>query len=245
VRSLPFVALGAVQRVRNTTHAHAPIAVAGSRELVPLLAKELRAGGDAGAVTEGPPPGHAAALVWIGPPDETVLRSASRRRTPIVALTEGESVPYVLDTHLVRVAPGRPLPVDETAAALARVLGAAGPGLAGRLPVLRPHVVQGLIRRTALRNTLIGAAAFLPGPDHSPMTINQAVLVLRMAVAEGKRADVAGLWPELAGVLGASFVLRQAARRLELLPLPRFAVRGGVALAGTWAIGAALRLRLK
>ena len=52
----------------------------------------------------------------------------------------------MLDTNLVRVRPGQGLPVAEVAAALARVLGADGPGLAARLPVLRPAVVERLIR---------------------------------------------------------------------------------------------------
>ena len=75
---------------------------------MPLLARELREGGEASAVVErARPPADAAALVWIGAADDESLRAASPQRAPIVGLTEGESLPYVLDTNLVRLAPGR------------------------------------------------------------------------------------------------------------------------------------------
>ena len=149
---LPLMALRVVQQGRLASLPAGPVAVAGASELAPLLAKELRAGGEAGAVVEGPPPGHAAALVWIGPADEAVLRDAARGGTPIVGVTEGESLPYVLDTDLVRVSPGLGLPVEQTAETLARVLGPSAPAVAARLPVLRDAVVSRLIRTNVRRN---------------------------------------------------------------------------------------------
>jgi hypothetical protein len=221
-----------------------PIAVAGSSELVPLLARDLRAGGDERAVVEGPPPRHAAALVWIGPPDLEILRAASRNETRIVALTEGESVPYVLDTNIVRIQPGRGLPVAETVDMLARVLGPLGPGVAASLPVLREAVVSHLVRQSSLRNGLIGAATFVPGPDLPVLTLNQIFFTIRMAVAAGRDADIAVIWPELAAVAAAGFGWRKIARGLEHLPVPRSLVRGGIALGGTWLLGEVLRHRL-
>jgi hypothetical protein len=241
---LPMMALRVVQFSRLAALSPGPVAVAGSTELAALLAAELREGGDASAVTEGPPRGHAAALVWIGPPDLDVLRAAARTETPIVALTEGESVPYVLDTELVRIEPGRGLPVNETAAALARALGPAGPAVAGRLPVLRRAVVSHLVNQSLVRNGLIGAATFLRGPDLPALTLNQAFLTVRMAVAGGRDAQLSALWPELAAVAASGLAFRKVARGLELLPVPRFAARGGVALGGTWAVAAVLRRRL-
>jgi len=242
---LPLMAYRVYQQSRQASVPPAPVAVAGSSELVPLLAKGLREGGDPSAVVEGPPNGHAAALVWIGPPDLEVLRAASRRETPIVALTDGESVPYVLDTDIVRVRPGQALPVKETAAALARALGPVGPAVAGRLPVLRGPVVAHLVNQSTLRNGLIGAATFLPGADLPALTLNQIFLTIRMAVAAGRDAQVEALWPELAVVAATGFAFRKAARGLEALPVPRFAVRGAVALGGTWAVAEALRRRLR
>ena len=66
-------------RVRRGSGDQRPLAVAGARELVPLLARELREGGDASAVVEGRVE-NAAALVWVGAPDEDALRAADRAR---------------------------------------------------------------------------------------------------------------------------------------------------------------------
>jgi hypothetical protein len=241
---LPLMMLRVYQQSRLASGPVGPIAVAGATELVPLLARELREGGDAAAVVEGVPPAHAAALVWVGPPDLEVLRAAARRDLPIVALTEGESVPYVLDTDIVRILPGRGLPVEETAAALARALGPTGPAAAGRLPVLRGPVLSHLVNQSTLRNGLIGAATFLPGPDLPALTLNQVFLTIRMAVAAGRDGQAASLLPELAAVAATGFAFRKLARGLELRPVPRSAVRGAVALGGTWAVAAALRRRL-
>src|SRR5262245_61752065 len=241
---LPLMALRVFQQSRLATVPPGPVAVAGASELVPLLAKELRQGGEAAAVVEGAPTGHAAALVWIGSADLEVLRAASRSETPIVALTDGTSIPYVLDTNVIRIPPGQGLPVAETAAALARVLGPAGPGVAARLPVLREAVVAHLVTQSSLRNGLIGAATFLPGPDLPALTLNQIFLTIRMAVATGRDAQVAALWPELAVVAATGLAWRKLARGLEFLPVPRFAVRGAVALGGTYAVASALRRRL-
>jgi len=242
-KALAFSVYRAMNQLRSIPARHAPIAVAGAPQLVPLLAKELRAGGDPAAVVEGVPTRHVAALVWVGPADEGALRSATKAGTPIVGLTEGESLPYVLDTNLVRAHPGRGLPVEEIAAALARGLGGDAPAVAASLPVLRRAVVATLIGRSVRQNGIIGATVFLGTGDLPALTLNQALLTVRMAVASGRDGDVGKLWPELAGVVGAGFALRRFARRLELLPVPRFAIRGGVAVAGTWAVGEALKAR--
>ena len=55
---LPLMALKVVQQSRLASVPPGPVAVAGASELVPLLAKELREGGDDRAVVEGAPTGH-------------------------------------------------------------------------------------------------------------------------------------------------------------------------------------------
>jgi uncharacterized protein (DUF697 family) len=230
-----------VKDVRQGAGGERPIAIGGARELVPLLAKELRAGGDPGAVTEQAR--GASALVWIGPPDGDALRAVSRAGTPIVAVTEGESLPYVLDTNLVRLSPGKGLPVAEIATALARVLGPEGAGLAARLPMLREAVVRDLIEACARQNGLIGAAVFVPGVDMPILTMNEVRLVLRIALASGRELD-SSLWPDLIAVVGAGFGLRRiAAELLDLLPVAGWIVKGGVAFSGTRAFGEAAKLR--
>jgi uncharacterized protein (DUF697 family) len=239
----PRAVLGVVREARAGSGELKPLVVGGARELVPLLARELRAGGEPGAVREQGPLEGAAALVWIGPPDEDALRRAARAGTPIVGLSEGESLPYVLDSDLVRLAPGRGLPLEELAAALARALGAHGAGLAARLPVLRGAVVEELISACARRNGLIAAAVFVPGADLPVLTLNELRLVLRLAVAHGEEIGP-GRIPELLGVLGAGFGSRRLARSLcASVPVAGFALKGAVAYSATRAIGEAARKR--
>jgi uncharacterized protein (DUF697 family) len=237
--------LRALKDVRRTSGGDRPIAVGGARELVPLLARELREGGDASAVVDSSSGRPAAALVWIGAADEDALRAASRAGTPIVGVTEGESLPYVLDTNLVVLRPGSGLPVTEIAERLAHLLGEGGAGLAPRLPVLREQVVDELIESSARKNGLIGAAVFVPGVDLPILTMNQLRLVARIALAYGRELDNALLLEALA-VVGAGFGWRRVAQELlDLVPVAGWAVKGAVAFAGTRAIGEAARRRFR
>jgi uncharacterized protein (DUF697 family) len=234
----PAALFGLVRELRSGAGDPRPIAVAGAKELAPLLASELRAGGDATAVREGGPEG-ASILVWIGPADEDALRAASYARVPIIGVTEGESLPYVLDTDLVIVQPGLGLPVDEVARKIARKLGEQGTLLGARLPVLRGAVVDELIRVFSRRNAFIGAAVWIPGVDMPLLTLNQIRLVMRIGLAHGHTFDRSRV-PELAGVVGAGFGFRALARQLlDLVPGIGWAVKGGVAYTGTRAVGEA------
>ena len=217
-----------------------PLALDGARELVPVLARELRMGGDAGAVREGfDPRSDTAALIWIGPPAEETLRAAARKRVPIVGITEGESLPYVLDTDLIVLGPGEGFPPDEIGRTLGRLLGESAAGIALRLPALRPGIIDALIHSTARRNGIAAAAIFIPGVDMPVLTVNQIRLVLAIARAYGEQVDLNRL-PELLGVVGAGFGLRALARELlDLVPVAGWATKGAVAYTGTVAIGRA------
>jgi uncharacterized protein (DUF697 family) len=234
----PLSLLSLLRELRHAERDVRPLAVAGARELVPLLARELRAGGDPSAVVEGEARG-ASVLVWIGAVDEGALRSADRAGVPIVAVTDASSLPYVLAEDLVRVPPGQGFPVDRIAIAVARKLGDDGPALAARLPVLRHAVSEQLIRTASRHNAVIGAAVFVPGVDLPILTLNQARLVLRIAVTYGEHIDRARA-VELLGVVGAGFGFRAVARELlDLVPVAGWAVKGVVAYTGTRAIGEA------
>jgi uncharacterized protein (DUF697 family) len=215
-----------------------PLAVDGARELVPILARQLREGGDASAVVEGRSE-PAAILIWVGAPDEDALRAARKAGVPIIAVTDADVVPYVLATDIVRVPPGQGFPVEAIARAVARKLGESSTALAARLPVLRGEVSAELIRRFSRQNGVIGAAVFVPGVDMPILTLNQARLVLRLALAHGQAVDRdRGL--ELAGVVGLGFGFRAVARELlGVVPFAGWAVKGAVAYAGTRAIGEA------
>jgi uncharacterized protein (DUF697 family) len=234
----PLALLSLVREVRRGTGDQRPLAVAGARELLPIIARQLREGGDPSAVVEGRFE-NAAVLVWVGPPDEDSLRTANRAGVPIVAVSDADEVPYVLATDIVHVPPGQGFPVDEIAHAVARKLGEGGTALAARLPVLRRAVCDELIRSFSKKNGIIAAAVFIPGVDLPVLTLNQARLVLRIALAYGQEIDKDRAL-ELLAVLGAGFGMRTVARELlDVVPVAGWAVKGAVAYAGTRALGEA------
>lgn len=234
----PIALVKVARELRRGSAVVKPLGVAGARELVPLLARDLRAGGRGDAVVEQQTEG-VAALVWVGPADEERLRAASHAGVPIVAVTDEETVPYVLAEDLVRVPAGQGFPVEEIVAAVARSLGEKGAPLAGRLPVLRPSVCKQLVASYSKRNALVAAAVFIPGVDLPVLTLNQIRLVLWIAVAYGEEIDRQRAL-ELVGVVGAGFGFRAAARELlDFVPVAGWAVKGAVAYTGTRAIGEA------
>src|SRR5215212_2959099 len=116
-----------------------PLLVGGAAELVPILVRELIAGGDASAVRTGGAPGEVEALVYIlgdaiTAQDERALKVGRRARVPTIAVAAGREIParipFVLATDVVRVPPGSGLDVDAIAAAVARRLGEDGTSLA-------------------------------------------------------------------------------------------------------------------
>jgi uncharacterized protein (DUF697 family) len=75
------------------------------------------------------------------------------------------------------------------------------------------------------------------------LTLNQARLVLAIALAHGEPIDRSRL-PDLAGVVGAGFGFRAIARQLlGFVPFAGWATRGAIAYSGTRAIGEAARRR--
>ncbi len=234
----PLSVLGVLREVRRGTGDDRPLGVAGARELVPILARELRAGGEPAAVVEDRVEGLAV-LVWVGAADEQRLQAASKAGVPIVAVSDEPSLPYVLAGDIVRVPPGQGFPIEQITAAVAAKLGENGTSLAARLPMLRPAVCRWLIAHFAKRNGLISAAIFIPGVDLPVLTLNQIRLVLRIALAYGEQLDKQRA-TELLGVVGLGFGFRAVARELlDFVPIAGWAVKGGVAYAGTKAIGEA------
>ena len=172
--------------------------------------------------------------------DERARSARPRAGVPIVAVTEGETLPYVLATDIVRVAPGAGLPGRARSPRRSRGGSArTGPALAARLPVLRARGVRRADPHFSRRNGLIGAAIFVPGVDMPVLTLNQMRLVLRIALAHGEPVDTR-----------AGARARRRRRRRLRLPRPRaraarpgpvagWAVKGAIAYAGTRAIGEA------
>ena len=150
-------------------------------------------------------------------------------------------MPYVLaDATSCACRRGRASRSSRSRAPLARRLGEDGTALAARLPVLRPRALRGadpfllaqerphLGRRLHPRRRHAAADAE-PDPARAPDRAR-----LRARTIDQQRAV------ELLGVVGAGFGLRTVARELlDLVPFAGWAVKGGVAYAGTKAIGEA------
>jgi uncharacterized protein (DUF697 family) len=243
----PLGVWAVAKELREAARDRDAIVVAGAPALADVLRRELGRAAKPGVVREGSLAG-AAALVYVlaaEPTDEDrrALADARRQRVPIVAVLADPSlddaVPHVLATDVVRVAPGSGFPLDEIARVLARRMGDAGTTVAARVPALRPAVCEELIARVSRTNGMLGAAIFVPGADLPVLTLNQLRLVLRIGLAHGYEVERERL-PEVLAVVGSGLGFRALARRLlGTVPVAGWAVKAGVAYAGTRAVGEA------
>jgi uncharacterized protein (DUF697 family) len=244
----PLVVYKLVRELRESTSSSKPLVVGGARSLVDALRRELVRDGDPTAVREaglGALDG-AAALVYVlagdvTEEDERALHAADLAGVPIVALGPDPRtpIPYVYATDVLPLLPGEGFPLDD----LARLLGAKtdddASALAARLPALRRGVAEALIAKVARQNAIVGAAVFIPGADFAVLTINQLRLVLRIAAAYGQEIDAERL-PEILAVVAGGLGFRAVARQaLGVVPVAGWALKGGVAYAGTKALGEA------
>jgi uncharacterized protein (DUF697 family) len=243
----PGAVFGLLRDLRSDASAQGPVCVTGAQALAVALRRELERGAAPGAVREGFTR-EAAALVHVlaAPPteeDRRILREAEKARAAMVAVLGGPEldprVPYVLATDVVVAQPGEGFPLEAIAEVLARRLGERGTGVAARVPAVRAAVCNELIRRASRRNGVLGAAIFIPGADFPVLTMNQLRLVLRIGAAHGVAIDNERV-PEILGVIGSGLAFRAAARQaLGFVPVAGWAVKGGVAYAGTRALGEA------
>jgi uncharacterized protein (DUF697 family) len=252
------VGLGAlralVKDVSASGEAVKPLVVGGVRQLAAVLRRDLGRGATAGAVRGDDEPKGAAVYVHVlgGDPtdeDEAALKRARRARVPIVAVVAGPmsdvSIPYVLATDVVRLEPGQGFPLDAIADLIAARLGEDAAPLAGLLPVLRGAVCKRLVAMFARKNGIVAAATFIPGVDLPVLALNEIRLLLRLEQAYGLEIDPRERLPEIVATLGLGFGLRAVARELlDLVPVAGWAVKGGVAYAGTRALGEAAVRRL-
>lgn len=242
------VALGAIRKLIKELAAVElkPVAIGGAVEIARTLERELTRGGDPSAVRVGAP-GGAAVYVHVGGADEAPLKAARKARVPIVAVAfdDGE-LPYVYATDVVRVGPGEPLPVERIAAAIAARLDEAGAPLAARLPVLRRAVCDRIVGSFSRKNGVVGAAVFVPGADLPVLALNQVRMLLLLDQAYGLEMDARERLPEILATVGAGLGLRTVARELlDVVPVAGWLVKGGVAYAGTRALGEAAIRRLE
>jgi uncharacterized protein (DUF697 family) len=248
----PTAVLALVRELRASAQADKPIAVGGVKELAAALRRDLARGGVASSVRDESALADAAALVHVlagraRDEDVELLKRARKQGVPIVAVLTGPQgedepdPPYVLAENVVRVPPGSGFPIEAIARAVARTLGERATPLAARLPVLRDAVVDRLITQFSRQNGVVGVAVFLPGADLPVLTLNQIRMLMRIADAYGFELDRERI-PEVLGVIGSGIGFRAVARSLlGVVPVAGWLVKGGIAYAGTRALGEAAR----
>lgn len=254
----PAAVYGVVKEMRSAGEDFRPIVLAGARDPADALRKALGAGGDeqalrdlAGRELSAYDVEGAGLLVYViegasaAPEDEAVLRLADRRSVEALCVLVGApgeqavDVPYALATNVVPVRPGEPLPVETIAQLIAERADERAYMWAARLPVLRKAVVEQTIRKFARQNGILGVAIFIPGADLPALTLNQIRMVFRLAAAYGEEIDRERAL-EILAVIGAGLGFRAVAREaLGFLPGVGWAVKGGIAYAGTRALGKA------
>ena len=135
--------------------------------------------------------------------------------------------------------------------AIAKALPDADVALSRAYPGLRPAVVQEMIQRTSMTNSVYaagtGVAEMVPGlgipfavADVIILTKNQLVMAYKIGLVMGETGEFREVLPKMAGVVGAGFMWRQVARELvAFLPLG-IVLKTGIAFAGTYATGEAI-----
>ena len=252
----PTAVLGVVKELRVTDADLRPLLVGGAPERAKEIHDALGKDAEPGAIRILAAPTAydfegANVLVYAvdgavpGEEDEKAFQLASRKGVEIVCVVFGASaedpptIPYVLDSDVIPVPPGAPLPLESIAERAADRAGDSSHHLAARVPVLREAVVQEIIKRFAVQNGVLGVAIFIPGADFPVLTLNQIRMVLRIASARGERLDRERAF-EVLSVIAAGLGFRTVARQLVgLVPGLGWAVKGGVAYAATLALGEA------
>ena len=253
----PAAVYGVVKEIKTAAEDLQPLVVAGAASPASELARALAEGGDPSAirdlsgreVTRYDLQG-AALLVYVvegvkpSGADEDVLKLADRNDVDVVCVLAGATknplyVPYVPATSVVLAPPGRSVPIERVAELIAALTEENGYGLAARLPVLRPAVVEAIVRHFSRQNGILGVAIFIPGADFPVLTLNQLRMVFRMAAAYGQEIDRERI-PEVLAVVGAGLGFRTVAREaLGFVPGLGWAIKGGIAYVGTRALGKA------
>jgi uncharacterized protein (DUF697 family) len=254
----PMSVWSVVKELRTTAEDFRPLLVAGAPEHAGAIRTAFVEGGDPSAARDlsGSAPSAydlegARVLVYAvdgrspDDEDEKILRLAGRKGVDVVCVLVGvrpddvPDVPYVPATDVVAVAPGEPLPIAEIAERVAERADETGHQLAARLPALRPAVVESIVKGFSVQNGVLGVAIFIPGADFPVLTLNQIRMVLRIAAAYGEELDRQSAL-EVLSVVGVGLGFRAVSRQLAaVVPGLGWAVKGGIAYAGTRAIGEA------
>jgi len=253
----PGAVYGIIKEIKTAADDLHPIVIAGAAEPAGRIVGALAENGDSNAlrdlsgreVTRYDLQGAGLLIYAVegespSQGDEKVLKLADRNDVEIICVLVGATrhpldVPFVEASNVVPLGARQPIPIDRIAELVASVADENGYGLAARLPVLRPAVVDAIVRRFARQNGILGVAIFVPGADFPVLTLNQLRMLFRIAAAYGEEIDKERL-PEVLAVVGAGLGFRTVAREaLGFIPALGWAVKGGIAYAGTKALGKA------
>ena len=254
----PGAIYGVAKELRAAGEDFRPIVVAGGEEPARDLVEGLTSGGDPKAIrdlsgselssydVEG-----AGLLLYViegeqaSAEDEQALRLADRKGVEAICILVGArsadpvDVPFVLATNVVQVEAGHILPLERILELIAERAADRAYLWAARLPVLRLAVAEQIVEKFSRQNGILGVAIFIPGADFPALTLNQIRMIFRIATAYGEQIDRDRALEVLA-VVGTGLGFRALARSaLGLVPGVGWAVKGGVAYAGTQALGRA------
>ncbi|NTW98314.1 MAG: hypothetical protein HGB28_07200, partial [Oscillochloris sp.] len=178
----------------------------------------------------------------------TVIVLAYADTSPISAGDPSRTLAYA---HVVALPePESPHAADLLAEAVfERLPGDLHMAAARRLPGLRPSFARQMINATSFTNATYALASALPGQipifsipfaaaDILVLTKNQAMLVYKLALAQGAPPEFQARIREVLPVLGGAFAWRQIARTLVgLVPVWGIVPKVAIAYAGTYSTG--------
>lgn len=186
------------------------------------------------------------AIVSSGAPSlRESLAEARERHVPVVAVALGENRDLVsgrlghplLDTLVGMNA--EELVDDRLAEWLVDRLSSKRLALAANFAFMRRVIAEESVKATSFQNAVIGVVMIIPGADMPLMTANQAKMLLQIAAAYGEPLGTERI-KELAAVVGGGLALRTLAREMvAFVPGVGWALKGGIAYAGTLAMGTA------
>jgi uncharacterized protein (DUF697 family) len=254
----PGAIYGVVKELRSASEDFRPIVLAGAPDSGRELLEGLTAGGDPRAIRDflgtdlsGYDVEGAGLLLYViegekaSAEDEQALRLADRKNVEAICVLVGEEsaepvdLPHVLATNVVRSQKGHLLPIEAIAKLIAERADERAYMWAGKLPALRPPVVEQVIEKFSRQNGILGVAIFIPGADLPVLTLNQIRMIFRLATAYGEEID-RDRAVEVLAVIGAGLGFRTVARQTAaIVPGVGWAIKGGIAYAGTRALGVA------
>lgn len=139
----------------------------------------------------------------------------------------------------IDVSAGAIRPLDELGTWIVQNVPSKRLALAADFPFLRRPLAVELGKQNTIQNGAIGLVFFVPGADMPLITLNQAKMVIQIAMVYGRELNKDRVKEVIAVVAGA-FGCRAVARRLVAqVPVAGWAIKPAVAASGTLAMALA------